>query len=474
MEQTTYRNKWMVLAAVATGIFLATIDSSIVNIALPTLASYFRAPFSSVEWVVLAYLLTATTLMLGIGRLADMYGKKPFYLAGLGIFLVGSALCGSATSIHFLIIARIVQAIGASMIMALGSAIVTEAFPPSERGKALGMTGVMVSIGVIIGPTLGGLLLSVLNWRWLFFVNLPVGLIGIAMVAAYVHDVAEKRKQSFDWKGMAVLSIALLSFSLALTLGQEAGWSAPEIIALFVCAAFSAIVFIIIEVKTSQPLLELTLFKNMLFSINIATAFLTFVCNAGIILIIPFYLQNVLEFAPQKAGLLMAAMPIVVGIVAPIAGNLSDKIGPRILTAIGLGAILLSYLAISTVSTTTSIIGYIARFIPLGIGVGLFQSPNNSAVMGSVPRERLAIASGLLSVTRTLGQTTGVAVLGAIWATRSAILLSTGLSDQVSKLGGFQSAIHVTTIVIGFALVLSVFALIAERGYLPRKKGELS
>jgi len=457
------KNKWLVFIAVATGVFLATIDSSIVNIALPTLTKYFNAPFSTVEWVVLAYLITATSLMLGVGRLADMHGSKPYYLAGFIVFLAGSVACGQATSIGMLIAARVIQAIGASMMMALGSAIVTDAFPPSERGKALGFVGVIVSIGVIIGPTLGGFLITKLSWRWLFLVNVPIGLIGIILVAAFVRQNRPKGAESFDWAGMSILFIALLTVSLALTMGTSEGWTSPMILTLLSVGLIAILVFICIEKHVRHPLIDLSLFSNQLFSINILTSFLLFICNAGIILIAPFYLQEVLQFDAQKAGMLMAAMPIIVGIVAPIAGNLSDKMGPRLLTAIGLFIIMLSYLWISTVQATTSEIGYVLRFIPLGIGVGLFQSPNNSAVMGSIARERLSIASGLLSVTRTLGQTTGVALLGALWSSLTAIGIQRNLSENMAKLEGFRMVLYTTAGILAVGFAFSLWAFFKER-----------
>ncbi|TLN28593.1 MFS transporter, partial [bacterium] len=200
-----YSKKWYVMAAVAMGVFLATIDGSIVNIALPTLVKALGEPLAVVEWVVLAYLLTVTTLMISMGRLADMIGKKPLYLIGFAGFTLGSALCGLSTSVGMLIAFRVFQAIGASMMMALGTAIVTEAFPVEERGKALGIVGMMVSIGVIAGPTIGGIILEHMTWNWLFFVNVPVGLIGIPMVLRFVPAIRPKGRQRFDYWGAILL-----------------------------------------------------------------------------------------------------------------------------------------------------------------------------------------------------------------------------------------------------------------------------
>ncbi|NLF11004.1 MAG: MFS transporter, partial [Anaerolineaceae bacterium] len=221
LEAVDYSRKWYVMAAVGMGIILATIDGSIVNVALPTLVRAFDTGFAAVQWVVLAYLLTVTTLMLSVGRLGDMIGKKPLYVAGFVIFTLGSVLCGLSPTIGWLIGFRILQAIGAALLMALGMAIVTEAFPPSERGKALGISGSMVSIGIVLGPVLGGLIIGALSWHWIFYVNLPVGIVGTWMVLHFVPARRPVGGQRFDWVGAMLLFGSLMALLLAMTMGQE-------------------------------------------------------------------------------------------------------------------------------------------------------------------------------------------------------------------------------------------------------------
>nr|HPN54146.1 MFS transporter [Anaerolineaceae bacterium] len=276
-------NKWLVMAAVSTGIFLATIDGSIVNIALPTLKADLSADFAVIQWVVLAYLLTVVTLMLGIGRLGDMIGKKPLYTIGFIIFTIGSGLCGLAQNAAMLIFFRVVQACGAAMIMALGTAIVTEAFPPQERGKALGITGLMVSLGSITGPTIGGLILGALSWHWIFFVNLPLGIIGIFMVIRFVPASQTAGRQRFDFAGAAALFVSLLALLMALTLGETDGFTSLLVWGLFALFLSSLAFFIWLEQRTADPIIDLSLFKNSLFSVNLITGFLTFVCSAGLV-----------------------------------------------------------------------------------------------------------------------------------------------------------------------------------------------
>jgi EmrB/QacA subfamily drug resistance transporter len=468
-EQIDYSRKWYVMAAVAMGTFLATIDGSIVNVALPTLTRAFNTQFSTVQWVVLAYLLTVTTLMLSVGRLADMRGKKPIYTAGFAIFTLGSVLCGLSPSVYALIAFRVLQGVGAAMTMALGMAIVTESFPPSERGKALGISGAVVSVGIVVGPTLGGLIIDALSWHWIFFVNLPIGLLGILMVGRFVPAFKPAGGQRFDFLGAATLFVALLALLLALTLGQEIGFAAPEVLALFAAAALFGPLFILIELRAEQPMIDLRLFKNSMFSVSLTTGFLIFVCIAGSIILMPFYLENVLGYGTRQVGLLLAVVPVGLGVTAPISGSLSDRFGTRPITVIGLAVLLVGFFALSTLGEDTTAPGYIIRFLPIGIGIGMFQSPNNSAIMGSAPRERLGIASGMLAVTRTLGQTTGIAVLGAVWASRviSYAPLAAGggatAAPPSAQVAALQDTFLVTTLLIAIALALAGWALVQDR-----------
>jgi EmrB/QacA subfamily drug resistance transporter len=468
-QDIDYSRKWYVMAAVAMGVFLATIDGSIVNVALPTLVKAFGTDFAVVQWVVLSYLLTVTTLMLSMGRLGDMIGKKPLYAAGFVIFTVGSVLCGLSPTVYWLIGFRVLQALGSAMMMALGMAIVTEAFPPSERGKALGISGSMVSIGIVVGPVLGGLLIGALSWHWIFFVNLPVGIAGTWMVIQFVPAFKPAGDQKFDLAGALVLFISLMALLMGLTLGQRVGFTQPGTLALFAVWLAFLTLFIAIERKSHQPMVDLELFKNRLFDINLITAFLIFVSMSGTIILMPFYLENVLGYNPRSVGFLLAIVPIAVGVTAPISGLLSDRLGTRPITVVGLLILLLGFLAISTLSTQTTALGYVLRFLPIGVGLGVFQSPNNSAIMGAVSRSRLGIASGLLSITRTLGQTTGIAALGAVWASRviyragGALPAATTTAPATAQVAALNDTSLIICGMLTLALALAVWGLVQER-----------
>jgi EmrB/QacA subfamily drug resistance transporter len=463
------RIKWYVMGSVGMGTFLSTIDGSIVNVALPSLVGALKTQFATVQWVVLAYLLTLATVTLSMGRLGDMLGKKPVYLTGLVVFTTGSVLCGLSTSVQALIGFRVLQGFGAAMLTALGTAILTETFPPEERGLALGVSGALVSIGIVIGPTLGGLILEVASWHWIFFVNLPVGIIGALMVLRFVPAIQPQGGQRFDFFGAGTLFLTLISLLLALSIGQSAGFDDPLVLSLFIAAGLFLPLFIWVENRVPDPMIDLGLFRNRLFSVNLVTASLSFICIAGTTLLVPFFLEDVLGYNPARVGLLMAVVPVCMGVLAPLAGSLSDRYGTRPMTVVGLALMLAGYLAIARVNTGEPLGVYLLRFIPLGFGLGIFNAPNNSAIMGSAPNRRLGVASGLLALTRILGQITGIAVLGALWATRVAAraggLPAAGpsASPPTAQLGGLQDAMSVAAVVVLVAFSLAAWALWVER-----------
>jgi EmrB/QacA subfamily drug resistance transporter len=461
--------KWFVLSAVGAGVFLATIDGSIVNIALPTLVDELQTTFPVIQWVVLAYLLCVTTLMLSIGRLADMIGKKMIYASGFVVFTIGSTLCGLAPTVTWLIAFRVLQAVGAAMVMALGTAIITEAFPPQERGVALGISGSIVSIGIIIGPTIGGLILSVTSWHWIFLVNLPIGIIGTLMVLRFVPITRPPGGQRFDYLGALTLFACLLTLLLALTIGQQRGFTDGLILSLLLVGMGLAALFIWIERVVEQPMIDLRLFQDKLFTINLVTGFITFVAISGTLLLMPFFLEIVLGFPPRQVGLLLAVVPLAMVFVSPVSGFLSDRFGSRSITLIGLVILVFGYYFVSTLNTQTSGLEYVAKFLLIGVGMGIFQSPNNSAIMGSAPKERLGIVSGLLAVNRTLGQTTGIALLGALWSWRvvnshrSSLPGGATSAPPLAQVTGLQETMWIVIGMLVVAVFLSAWAFIRER-----------
>ncbi|MFC1996459.1 MFS transporter [Chloroflexota bacterium] len=469
-----YSRKWHVMAAVGMGIFLGTIDGSIINVALPTLTRNLNTEFSVVQWVSLAYLLTMATLMLSMGRLGDMIGKKKVYVSGFVIFTLGSLLCGIAPSIFMLIAFRVFQAVGASM-MTLGMAIITENFPPSERGKALGISGSLVSIGIIAGPVIGGIILSAVSWRWIFYVNLPIGIIGTWMVLKLVPNTTEAHKERFDFLGAIIFFISMSSLLVGLTIGQNTGFIAFMPLIFFTVGFVALLVFIWIEKNTQFPMIDLDIFRNRLFNINLITGMITFVTISGTIFLMPFYLEGVLEFQTNQVGLIIASIPISMGIIAPISGTLSDRVGSRLITIVGLAILVVASLSLTRISTETSAWMLVLLFLPIGLGIGIFQSPNNSVILGSVPSSKLGVASGLLATNRTLGQTTGIAVLGALWATSVTQYLNykpdggaTNAPPEI-QVEGLQIVFYVCAGILLIGLLLAIWGLIQERRMVKEK-----
>jgi EmrB/QacA subfamily drug resistance transporter len=468
MKQIDYSKKWQVLISVSFGVFLATLDSSIVNISLPTLEKDLNAGFTTIQWVVLAYLLTITVLLLGIGRLADIIGKKKLYIAGFIIFTAGSLFCGISPRAELLIAFRVVQAIGGAFLMALGPALLAEGFPPEERGRALGISGLAVSMGIILGPTLGGIILDNLGWHWIFFVNIPIGIIAIPIAIRSLPLSIKQIGEKFDFVGALLLLFALSSFLFSLTVSQEKGFLSFQSLGLLAAFLVLLAIFIVVENKVEQPVMDLSMFHNLFFSVNLITGFLTFVASAGTVFLIPFYLQNVLGYNPEFAGILMGVFPIMLGITGPLSGWLSDRFGFHLLTVVGLIILSLGYFNLARLTTQTTWLEFVLAYLPIGIGMGFFQSPNNSAILGNASSKRLGVVSGLLAITRTLGQTSGIAIMGALWTALvfrfSGFLVAGATSAPAAyQVNGLQSIFVLLGFILLAGTALSIFAWTRDR-----------
>jgi EmrB/QacA subfamily drug resistance transporter len=464
--------RWLVLVATALGAFAATVMGTSVNVAMPSLVETFDTTFPVVQWVVLAYLLSTSALLPIIGRLADMLGKKAIFVSGFGVYVLGSLLCGLAPSIEILIALRAIQGIGSAILTAIGLAIVTDVFPPGERGRAIGVAGAVLSSGVVVGPTLGGLLIGAFGWQWVFFSGVPVGLLGAALALRFVPRYGRGKNQRFDLAGAALLFVTLLSLSLALTTGQGLGFGDARVLTLFAVSLVGLAAFVAVERRVSEPLLALDLFVNPTLSIGLIAGFVTFVSIAGTIFLMPFYLENVLGYPPAQVGLLMSVTPVLLVVTAPVAGWLADRFGERPITVIGLAIILIGYVLVATLDESSSAFGYVVRFLPLGLGMGTFQTPNNSAIMGSAPRHRSGVAGGLLALTRALGQTAGIAVLGSIWAGRVAAraadeaggaAMDSTAAPPMLQVAGLHDMLLIVQVGVALALALCVWDLLRRR-----------
>ncbi|MGA2547765.1 MAG: MFS transporter [Rectinemataceae bacterium] len=416
MERIEY--KWIALSVTTIGALMSAIDSTIVILALPQMMNRLHANLAEMIWVIMAYILVSTVLLLTFGRIADMFGRVKLYNLGFVIFTVGSALCGVSQNAAQLVLSRVVQGAGAALMMVNSTAIITEVFPPQERGRALGINGITWAIGGIVGPLLGGFLLSLASWRWIFYINVPIGILGSLWGYFALKELSHRnRGERFDAFGAFTFSVGLVSLLFALTTGIEAGWGSWPILSLFVFSAAMFAAFFIRERRVAAPVLDLSLFHNRIYGFSVVAAMLQSLAMFAINFLITFYLQVVRGYDPLTAALLLIPLSAVSAIVGPLSGHLSDRIGARLPATIGLllqGAALLWFIA--ELSPTTSYGAIAAGLVMVGIGGGLFWAPNTSAAMNGAPKNRLGIASAALATLRQTGMVTSFALSLAVAA----------------------------------------------------------
>jgi EmrB/QacA subfamily drug resistance transporter len=431
--------EWNVFGVVATGVFLSTMDSSMVNIALPFIMESFDSQLNRVEWVVMAYLLTITTTLLLWGYLADRIGRRRVYGSGLLVFSAGAFACYWAPSLSFLIAFRFLQAIGASCMMATGPAIIRHTFPAEKLGRALGTVGVAVSLGLMSGPLVGGVLIDLFSWRALFLCTAPIAL-GGGVLAFYIIPATERQRTPyrFDWPGGFCWTLTVVFLSLAITHTSSTDWSSVKTGTAALCGVLFLVAFFVFEKKTYSPLLPLLLVRQQYYWKAVVCAALSFFVLFSIIMIMPFYLDRVRLLSASIIGITMLAVPLAALLVAPIAGAASDRIGFKSLTSFGLllsssGVLGLSFLG---PSSSLPIVGLLLAMV--GGGQAMFLSPNSSSLLGHVPGHYAAISAALLATARNLGMLLGIAVTGLIFS--SSFNRLTGGLDLRDYTAGYQNA----------------------------------
>jgi EmrB/QacA subfamily drug resistance transporter len=410
--------KWWVLLAVGIGTFMSALDSSVANIVLPIVRQDFHTDVATIEWVVTIYLLVVSGLLLGFGRFGDLRGHKSIYVFGFVIFVVGSMLCGLAPNEFSLISFRAIQAIGAAMLFANSPAILTQNFPAAQRGQALGLQATMTYLGLTVGPSLGGWLTTHFSWRAVFYINVPIGLATLILSQRVIpQDKPGENVEPFDLMGAALFLVGLVALMLGLNQGSEWGWTSPIILSLLAIALLILGIFIVIESRSTHPMLDLTLFQRRLFSASAGSAMLNYIALFSVIFLMPFYLIQGRGLNAAQAGLLLTAQPLVMAIAAPLSGTLSDRIGARLLSTVGMVIMALGLFLLSRLSGTSQPIDMIIALAVVGLGTGIFVSPNNSALMGSAPKNRQGIAAGILASARNVGMVLGIGLAGAIFTT---------------------------------------------------------
>ncbi len=462
--------RWWILASIAFGTFISVVNNSIVNVALPTISRVMGLDLKVLQWVILVFLLTVSATLLVAGRLADLVGRKRIYTGGFLVLISGSLICGLASGFFILLVGRVIQAFGAAMPMANGMAITAATFPPEERGRALGIVGSVVAIGALLGPVLGGFLVDILGWRWVFLINLPLGTLAFFTALGLLpQDRPARRGEGFDYPGALLFAGAIIM----LLLGLSGAGTPPVRWALVLAGAVVAAVFIWWERRQPHPLLDLELFRLPLFSTSLAAAFLSFLSMSGMMLLTPFYLEEVLGYPPYQVGLLMSPYPLMMAAVAPVSGWLSDRWGPVGLTTGGLFLNILALLSLSFMGERASYLEIALRLVVLGVGMGMFQSPNNSTVMGSVPFQKLGVAGGMNALVRNIGMTVGTAVVVMLFSTiRQLYLKGVGHpapGEQVAAfLEGWQAVFLFSA---GMAALAAVFSVVRAR-LLPKLPGD--
>ena len=437
--------KWWVLAAVGVGTFMSALNGAIVNTVIPLIMGSYGIDLAMAEWVVMVYLLIVSGLLLTFGRLGDMVGHKRVYLQGFVVFTIASVLCGLAPTSEVLLVVRVVQAVGAAMLFSTSPAILIDNFPGRQRGQALGMQGTMTYLGLMVGPALGGYLAGNYGWQAVFLINLPLGLLAIVLSYASIPSKAgSARGERFDLAGAFAFMAGLSALLLAMSHGQSWGWTSGIVFGLLAAGAVLLCSFVYLEMRTAFPMLDLSLFLNRLFSAATVSSIINYVCTYGVTFLVPFYLIQYRGFSPAHSGLLLSTQALAMAVVAPFSGTLSDRIGSWIPSSLGMAITTVGLVLLSSVGPNApdvEIAGYLGL---IGLGIGIFVSPNSSALMGSVPPQRRGVASAVMAEARNVGMVLGVALAGAVFATA---LASNGGAIQPGD-SGFLPAFRVAFLVL--------------------------
>ena len=433
--------KWWVFASVALGLFLTVTDQSGVNIALPRIAEYFGADLPAAQWIALGFTLSTSVMFMPVGRLSDIFGRANVFMLGFAVFVTAAALGGTAVAFPMLIAAKLLQGVGVAGIEANGMAMVADIFPERERGKAIGLYMSIIGAGAVGGPVIGGTLVSLLGWRSIYAASGCVGIVALVLAAVVLRrgvpeDGSRTAGTSFDWTGAGLSAMVLVCFLLSITNGHKLGWDSPVIFLGFGVSVVSLAIFIWWEGKAEAPMLDLSFFRSKVFSLGVSARFLSFLAGSAVYFIMPFYLVQGLGLEPSKAGLLMVPGSIAIAIWGPLSGRLSDRIGTRWLTVLGMALAGVGMLLFSGLDENSSTLRVVISILIEGTGIGLFSSPNTSAIMTAIDSRKFSVASAFLNLVRTSAGLSGIAIFTAIVVfTMSSQGFAPDLS-AVSEVGG--------------------------------------
>jgi EmrB/QacA subfamily drug resistance transporter len=445
--------KWLILSVAAAGVLLATIDASIVSIALPTISDYFQTSVQTTAWVTISYLLVVTALLLVFGRLSDVYGQKLVFVSGMIIFTLGSGLCVLSATIGQLIAFRAFQGLGAAMIMSNTPAIVTNAFPAKQRGMGLGFIGSIVSVGLMLGPPLGGMLIHYFGWHYIFAVNLPVGILGTVFALKILKEHrADSSGKPFHPADPLLWVLSVTSFVLIFGIGGRSGLDIGRATIYLTVTIGLVIMFFARQRRSERPLFDPVLLKNSIFMLSSGAGLFSYMGIIGLSFMLPFLLEKSFGMPPLETGKLLIAIPATTVFVSPLAGYLSDKLGQRPIATAGLLISTTSMIFMFSLTHESSTLRLVANLVGLGIGMGLFGSPNNSALMGSVDLKNRGAAGGILATVRNLGMVSGISIVSLVFNSALGRHL---VEDTLKYSIAFKTALPVAVAFSIMAIVLS-------------------
>ena len=414
-EIQTKRASRLILLSVCIGQIIVGLDLRAITVALPTLTTSFHSEFTTIQWTILVYDLVLIGLIITMGRLGDLFGRRKFYSLGFVVFVVASALCGVAQTTGQLIFFRAIQAIGGSMIAANGRAIVSVNLPQAERGRALGLTSTAFHIGFLTGPSLGGFLIDTIGWRWIFYINMPFSILGAYLAWKVVPETRARERFAVDLPGAFLLLVTNGLFIYAIDQLPRLGWRHPAFLLTLALSGIALAFLLRTEAKAKSPILMLTMFRDRLFSAGISSLFLIAGTLSAINFLLPFYLQYLLGYSPSQVGWIIVADSVVIMIMAPIAGALSDRLGSRLLCTIGCAIVAIAQFFLTTLHIDASLPRIMFPLVIWGVGWALFNAPNQSSILGAVSSERIGAAAGMIATTARAGGAMGVALSATLF-----------------------------------------------------------
>jgi len=457
---TEENRKWWTLAAVGFGLFMIMLDNTVVNVALPSIRQDLGIGISELEWIVNAYALTFGVLLLSGGKLADLYGRRLIFIVGLVIFTVASLACGLATSAEILIAARIVQGVGAALMNPATLSIITATFPPRQRGMAIGIWAGVSALALAIGPLVGGLLTEHINWNWIFFINVPIGVLAVLAARIFINETRDtSHEQRLDLPGLIASGVGLFALTYGLIQTNHYAWTSPLVLSMFAVAAVSLAAFVLLELHQRIPMLDLSLFRNATFAGANIVMLLVGLAMFGVFVFNSLFIQNILGFSAVQTGATFLPMTVLIVLVAPAAGRLADRFGARWLMGLGMTLVALSLLLFARLDANATFWSILPGLLVGGLGMAVTMAPTTATAMASVPVDKAGVGSAVINSARQIGGSTGIAVMGALFATE----LTVGPTDPRYPgqfVAGYHLALHVAAAV---ALAGAIVAVLTVR-----------